>query len=167
MWPLAQKESGSRLRSLGVAVVAMSAALLAQARTSAAANCDWKVNDPAALIRSCTAQLKTEKAPAAWMYFNRGLAFKLIGKFNAARRDYSKAIELDPTFAPAYANRGNVLILLNDIEGALADYRKALALDPGDTVTRANLEAIEAALKKMNPGSGVGVSSGGSPSSRR
>jgi len=126
-------------------------------------NCDWKANDPVAVIQSCTAYLSSEKAPAAWMYFNRGLAFKILGKLDEAQRDYSKAIELDPTFGPAYANRGNILVLRNDLQGALADYRKALALDPNDSVTRANYDAIEAALKKMGVKSGVGISSGGRP----
>ena len=68
----------------------------------------WAPDDPTAVVQSCTAQLSVEKAPAAWMYFNRGLAFKVLGKLDEAHRDYSKAIELDPSFAAAYANRGNV-----------------------------------------------------------
>ena len=101
---------------------------------------------------ACTAQLSVEKAPTSWMYFNRGLAFKVLGKLDAAQRDYSKAIELDPSFAAAYANRGNVRIIRNDVKGAMADFRKALALDPNDDVTRANVEAIEAALRKVGAG---------------
>jgi tetratricopeptide (TPR) repeat protein len=69
-----------------------------------------------------------------------------------AHRDYSRAIELDPSFAAAYANRGNVRIIRNNVSGAMADFRKALALDPNDDVTRANFEAIEAALRKVGAG---------------
>ena len=86
------------------------------------------------------------------MYFNRGLAFKVLGKLDEAHFDYSKAIELDPSFAAAYANRGNVRIIRNDVNGAMADFRRALALDPNDDVTRANFEAIEAALRKVGAG---------------
>ena len=113
------------------------------------ADCEWTTDDPAAVVQSCTAQLSVKKAPAAWMYFNRGLAFKVLGKLDEAHRDYSKVLELDPSFAAAYANRGNVRIIRNNVSGAMADFRKALALDPNDDVTRANFEAIEAALRKV------------------
>jgi tetratricopeptide (TPR) repeat protein len=139
-----------------ILVSAASAWLLAGLLTPAvalpSADCQWAPDDPAAVVQSCTAQLSVEKAPAAWMYFNRGLAFKVLGKLDEAHRDYSKAIELDPSFAAAYANRGNVRIIRNDVNGAMADFRRALALDPNDDVTRANFEAIEAALRKVGAG---------------
>ena len=98
------------------------------------------------------------------MYFDRRLAFKVLGNLDEAQRDYSKAIELDPSFAAAYANRGNVRIIRNDLNGAMADFRKALALDPNDDVTRANFEAIEAALRKVGAGkSGNSIASGPAP----
>lgn len=162
MWPLSRNRSAPPLAGVSIALVAVGGSMFASA-AAMAANCDWNANNPAAVIRACTAHLRSEKAPAAWMYFNRGLAFKLLGKLDEAQRDYSKAIELDPSFGPAFANRGNVLLLRNDLAGALADYRKALELDPDDNVTRANYEAIEEALKKTGLGSDVGVSSGGSP----
>jgi tetratricopeptide (TPR) repeat protein len=163
MWRRSDNGKRSCARAVCVAGISVVGIKFALASPATAANCDWKANDPVAVIQSCTAHLSGEKAPAAWMYFNRGLAYKLLGKLDEAQRDYSKAIELDPAFGPAYANRGNILLLRNDLQGALVDYRKALALDPNDSVTRANYEAIEAALKKMRLKSGVGVSSGGSP----
>jgi tetratricopeptide (TPR) repeat protein len=131
--------------------------LLTPAFAIPAADCEW-ADDPAAVVQACTAQLNVERAPASWMYFNRGLAFKLLGKLNEAHRDYSKAIDLDPSFAAAYANRGNVRIIFNNVNGAMADFRRALALDPNDDVTRANVEAIVAALRKV----GAGKSNNGS-----
>jgi tetratricopeptide (TPR) repeat protein len=89
------------------------------------------------------------RAPEPWMYFNRGLAFKMLGQLEEAYRDYSKAIELNPTFAAAYTNRANVRILRNDAAGAIEDFRTALELDPGDEVALANLSAIERALRKV------------------
>jgi tetratricopeptide (TPR) repeat protein len=143
-----------RVAALGVCIVAF---LLTPAVAATAPYCNWAPDDPAAVVQSCTAQLSVEKAPASWMYFNRGLAFKALGKLDEAHGDYSRAIELDPSFAAAYANRGNVRIVRNDVNGAMADFRKALALDPNDDVTRANFEAIEAALRKV----GAGTSSNG------
>ena len=88
--------------------VCLLVSLLTPAFALPSADCQWAPDDPAAVVQSCTAQLSVEKAPASWMYFNRGLAFKVLGKLDEAHRDYSKAIELDPSFAAAYANRGNV-----------------------------------------------------------
>ena len=143
---------------MSAASVCLLASLLTPAFAMPSVDCNWVPDDPAAVVQSCTAQLSVEKAPASWMYFNRGLAFKVLGKLDDAHRDYSRAIELDPSFAAAYANRGNVRIIRNDVKGAMADFRKALALDPNDDVTRANVEAIEAALRKV----GAGKSSNGS-----
>ena len=147
--------------ALGACIVA---SMLTPAVAATAPDCNWAPDDPAAVVQSCTAQLSVEKAPASWMYFNRGLAFKVLGKLDEAHRDYSRAIELDPSFAAAYANRGNVRIIRNDVNGAMADFRKALALDPNDDVTRANFEAIEAALRKVGAGKSTnGIASGAAP----
>jgi tetratricopeptide (TPR) repeat protein len=136
---------------------------LGAARASTAADCNWVPGDPVAVVQSCTAQLSVNKSPAAWMFFNRGLAFKVLGRLEEAHRDYSRAIEIDPSFAAAYANRGNVRILRNDVRGAMADFRKALALDPTDSLTRANVDAIETALQKIGARKSRSISSGVAP----
>jgi tetratricopeptide (TPR) repeat protein len=136
---------------------------LGPARASTAADCNWVPGDPVAVVQSCTAQLSVNKSPAAWMFFNRGLAFKVLGQLEEAHRDYSRAIEIDPSFAAAYANRGNVRVLRNDVRGAMADFRKALALDPTDSLTRANVDAIETALQKIGASKSRSISSGVAP----
>jgi len=55
--------------------------------------------------------------------FNRGLAL-------AAKKEYDRAIALDPKDATAYANRGNVWSDKKEYDKAIADYDKAIALDP-------------------------------------
>jgi Flp pilus assembly protein TadD len=95
------------------------------------------------------------------MYFNRGLAYKTLGQLENAYLDYSRAIELNPAFGAAYTNRGNVQLLRNDVAAAMADFRMALELDPNDQVARENLEAIEAALRKIGADkSGRGAATG-------
>src|SRR5262245_3581804 len=84
-------------------------------------DCQWAIGDPDRVVRACTTLLGEQKAPKAWMHFNRGLAFKVLGQLRDAERDYSRAIALDPKYAAAYTNRGNVRLLLNDTKGALAD----------------------------------------------
>lgn len=146
---------------VGLASVLLSVlALSAGAETDLQSDCQWAVEDPERVVRACTALIAEEKPPQAWMHFNRGLAFKLLGRLKEAERDYTRAIALDARKAAAYTNRGNVRLLLNDVTGALADYRKAIRLDPNDAVARENLRAIEAALRKVGADkSGRGVTS--------
>jgi len=53
--------------------------------------------------------------------------------YNKALADYTQAIKLDPTFAPAYRERGAAYSGLGDYEKAIADYNQALRLNPNDT----------------------------------
>jgi len=63
-------------------------------------------------------------------YNNRGLTFGNLGQHERALRDFDRALELDPTLAPAYSNRGNRYGALGQHERALRDYDRALELDP-------------------------------------
>jgi tetratricopeptide (TPR) repeat protein len=154
--------SSSRSR-VSLALVLISALLLptTAARADTQSDCQWAINDPDRVVTACTTLLAARKAPEAWMHFNRGLAFKVLGRLQEAERDYSRAIALDAKHAAAYTNRGNVRLLLNNTQGALADYRKAIRLDPKDTVARENLKAILAALRRVGADkTGQGVTSG-------
>jgi tetratricopeptide (TPR) repeat protein len=55
--------------------------------------------------------------------------------YNKAIADYTQAIKLDPTFAPAYRDRGVAYSYLGDYEKALADFNQALRLNPNDPAT--------------------------------
>jgi tetratricopeptide (TPR) repeat protein len=152
----------SRAALASVLALMLGSALLlpAAAHADMQADCQWAINDPDRVVSACTTLLAGRKA-AAWMHFNRGLAFKVLGRLDEAERDYSSAIAIDGKYAAAYTNRGNVRLLLNDTAGALADYRRAIRLDPKDTVARQNLRAIEAALRKVGADkTGQGVTSG-------
>jgi tetratricopeptide (TPR) repeat protein len=136
---------------------------LTPAFADSVSDCQWATDDPKVVIEACSVVL-SDKAAKPWMYFNRGLAFKLLGELDEASSDYSKAIELDPSYAAAYANRGNVRLLRNDVVGALADYRMAIKLDPNDQIARQNLKAVEKALRKVGAKkSGSGVKTGPVP----
>lgn len=50
--------------------------------------------------------------------------------FQGAIEDYSRAIQLNPNFAPAYNNRGNARYTLGNKQGAMEDYNRAIQLDP-------------------------------------
>ena len=62
---------------------------------------------------------------------NRGAAKERLGSYDVAIRDYNKALELEPDYAPAFNNRGNVKQRLGDYDGAILDYDRAIELEPG------------------------------------
>ncbi|MDP6959815.1 MAG: tetratricopeptide repeat protein, partial [Planctomycetota bacterium] len=55
--------------------------------------------------------------------------------------DYSKAIELNPTFSLAYYERGLLYLERVDLDRAIADLRKALEFAPPDWEDRSKAEA--------------------------
>ena len=91
-----------------------------------------------------------------------------LKQFDGAVADFTKAVSLNPDYAPAYNNRGNVYMDLNRVEEAYRDFDKAIALSPGfgpAYSNRANasqklrrLEAAENDFRKaieLMPGSAV------------
>ena len=68
----------------------------------------------------------------ALSYYNRGLAYKRLGKLQEAINDYSTSIQLDPSNYAAYINRGITRENIGDLKGACADWRKASSLGQKD-----------------------------------
>jgi tetratricopeptide (TPR) repeat protein len=48
--------------------------------------------------------------------------------YDGATEDYTKAIEIDSSFAPAWFNRGNINVLKEQPQLGCEDFRKALDL---------------------------------------
>ena len=63
-------------------------------------------------------------------YINRGFAYETKGEFDAAIRDYTKAIELNPQHAEVYTARGVVYWQKGNVDAAIQDYTKAIELNP-------------------------------------
>ena len=59
-------------------------------------------------------------------HINRGVLLMRSGKLEAARRDYEKAIELNPDLRDAYVNYGALLIQMQDYDAALTALNKAV-----------------------------------------
>jgi len=75
---------------------------------------------------SCTTKERAE----AKKWFNMGDAKLENGDYTGAKEDYTKAIEIDSTFAYAYSRRALTKINLDDHTGAKEDYTKAIEFDP-------------------------------------
>jgi tetratricopeptide (TPR) repeat protein len=65
---------------------------------------------------------------------NRGLCYQKMERLEEAERDFSAAVEIDPTSPSPHVNRGGVLYLLGQTSAALADFQRYLDLDPEDNL---------------------------------
>jgi len=63
-------------------------------------------------------------------YFYSGYEKSIYKDYYGAISDYTKAIELNPTYAMAYYNRGVIKNELKDYERSIKDYNSAIALNP-------------------------------------
>jgi len=59
-----------------------------------------------------------------------GFFLGMRGDFNAARKKFSQAIELDPKFSPAYRLRAAACMKTSDWAGAIVDLDTLVRLDP-------------------------------------
>jgi serine/threonine protein kinase/Tfp pilus assembly protein PilF len=66
-----------------------------------------------------------EQAPDAQLYQHRGWAHFFSDAWKLARRDFAKAIELDPTASDAYTGRGLACVMLGEYRAAIADAEEA------------------------------------------
>jgi tetratricopeptide (TPR) repeat protein len=79
------------------------------------------------------AQLKAGSDDLSKAYYSRGVAELALGATEAAKADFSKSIEVDPTpvDAQGFKQRGLAKSALGDIQGAKSDFTKAGSF--GDT----------------------------------
>jgi len=126
-------------------LIALVCALIATGNfvTQASASPEWdacKGSEPQysidQQIAGCTKAIESDRAAQApprslaVAYYNRGYAYDDKEQYERAIADYSRAIELDPSYVKAYAERCRTRAITNrDLKLALADCDKALALN--------------------------------------
>lgn len=84
----------------------------------------------------------------ARVLFNMGNNYLHLGDREAAADAYSRAVEANSEYAPAYLNRANSRVALEAYEGALKDYSVYLALEP-NSAQRPEIERMMRALRSM------------------
>jgi TolB-like protein/Flp pilus assembly protein TadD len=70
--------------------------------------------------------------------------------FEAAEREFGRAIELKPNYVPAYQWRSEFLLFTGRGDEALASSRKALAIDPLDLAANAQMGAVLIGLRRYD-----------------
>ena len=123
-----------RLVALLIALLASAETLPAQsdndAKKCAAAS---ERNDFDLAIDYCTAAIQSGELSdqeLAITFNNRGFAYYNKGEYDAAVRDYDRAVSLQPGYGPALVRRATVYQERRQYERALADYEAATQFDP-------------------------------------
>ena len=86
----------------------------------------------------------------AYIFTNRGITHRALGKFDLALDDFNQALRLNAKFLPAFVNRGVEYLRRGQTALAKADFERALALPAQDfdfghdrhAVARKHLNAI-------------------------
>jgi tetratricopeptide (TPR) repeat protein len=83
------------------------------------------------VIAGCTAIIQAAQEPAAKLataFNNRGVAYRLKGKYDQALEDFDQSIRLNPSSPKHYNNRGIIYRIRHDYDRAIADYNEAIWL---------------------------------------
>jgi DNA-binding SARP family transcriptional activator/tetratricopeptide (TPR) repeat protein len=65
-------------------------------------------------------------------HFHMGMLHKSRGQAAQAILSFNRALDLNPSFAPAYANLGHAMLLLGRLDEALENVRYAMRISPND-----------------------------------
>jgi tetratricopeptide (TPR) repeat protein len=88
-------------------------------------------------------------ARQAALHTDRGVAKWRLKQMEDAIADFTKAVSLNPDYAPAYNNRGNVYLDMNKAEDASKDFDRAIALAPDFGAAYANRANVNQKLKRF------------------
>ena len=95
---------------------------------------DLERNDYPAAIASLEKFL-AEQPDFAYAHFQLGYAYTALRRWDEARREYQRTIDLDPKFQEAYLNLG-ILLMERDPAAAIVPLRKAVELQPSQSRPR-------------------------------
>lgn len=84
-------------------------------------------------IQGCDAVIRwARESPrdTAAAFYNRGIAYRNLGKLDRAIDDYDQALRMRPAFPDALNDRGVAYLQKGDTERAIADFSEAIRLSP-------------------------------------
>ncbi len=86
---------------------------------------------------------------ASLPFWNRGNAYRDLGQYDIALKDYSDAIRLEPNKTGLYNSRGKLYFTQGKFDQASQDYLKAIAIDSTDSELFVNLAASQASVNNI------------------
>lgn len=92
-----------------------------------------KRNVPASAIAACEEVLRTPgvQPTPAFIHF-LGTLYQKAGRYNDARDQYLKSVDMDSTYAPALKDLGDLFVLAKQYDNASKVYLRYLELEPDD-----------------------------------
>jgi tetratricopeptide (TPR) repeat protein len=81
-------------------------------------------------LRTCPSALHMDDSSKADDLYGEGEKYRKAGNYEEAMQAYSRAIEINPTFAKAYLARGVVFGHCANYRQAIIDCNKSIELDP-------------------------------------
>jgi Tfp pilus assembly protein PilF len=83
-------------------------------------------------LQSCATLQQTSSEPTtAEQYIDRGLKYARVEQYDKAIQDFSKAIEINPSYGKAYHNRAVAFTKIGDSEEAAADFAMCFNINYG------------------------------------
>ncbi|MBN1614379.1 MAG: tetratricopeptide repeat protein [Deltaproteobacteria bacterium] len=79
-----------------------------------------------------------DKNMSAEEWLMKGILFEEMGTSRLAKRAYTKAIKMNPTYAAAYYYRGISYMEMEEIRPAIRDFSRAIQLNPNEAAYRFN-----------------------------
>jgi Flp pilus assembly protein TadD len=104
--------------------------------------------DPDTAIRGCSSAILVwpqsggDKQVLAALHNTRGFAYEQKADHDRAIWDYSRAIELNPTFSKAFSNRGVAYRQKGEFDQAIRDFNSAIRINPNNAAALDNRGAI-------------------------
>lgn len=86
-------------------------------------------------LASCNRAIEIDDQPHEY-YATRGWAYRGLGNYQAARRDFDQVVLREPESFEGYLGRGVVQFEVDETGGALADLNQAIKIDPRSAQAR-------------------------------
>ena len=78
----------------------------------------------------------------ASLHYNLGLSFLKLSRLDESKKEFQRAVQIEPNMAEAYNNLGYLNEAMDNFDAAIAMYKKALAVRPDYKTARENMERL-------------------------
>lgn len=96
-------------------------------------------SDPQLRVVACTHAIEGSQVTGqqlAAVYYNRAIGYTLMNRSDAAIKDFSQVLKINPDIAPAYVNRGLAQMRSRHLAAAKQDFDAAIAKDKDNADAR-------------------------------